>query len=209
MKSLLCVDPQAESRAALEVALVEHELVFAETAFEALGQLNSRGFHGYVLDYWLPDLAGPTLCREIRKLDPYAPIMFYTPATRPEDRARALRAGASAFLTKPADVMELKARLRTALWASEVENAKAKVDEEQAIQEELERRAAHARQRAANASGLAAASLERTARIRAFKAFMQARGTRAHFESWWPEVYESAHHRYGKLRDSDVQDVDA
>ena len=36
------------------------------------------------------------------------------------------------------------------------------------------------------------ASIERTARARAYKAFIDARGARAHFEGRRPQVFESA-----------------
>jgi DNA-binding response OmpR family regulator len=190
-RTVLCVDSDPQCRAELAEALTNYQLVFAPTAFEALRQINIHGFHGYVLDYWLPDLAGPTLCREIRKLDPHGPIVFCTAAERPDDRARAFRAGAQAYLLKPIDAAKLKAELRSYLSAADMQSLRAKVDEERAIHEELERRLNYARERSATAASLAAESFERTARIRAMRAFVEARGTRAHFEHWWPQVFQS------------------
>lgn len=188
---MLCVDNDPESRVALATALAEHQVAFVSNAFEALSRLNTRGFHGYVLDYWLPDLSGPSLCLEIRKLDPHAPVVFCTSAARPEYRARAIRAGASGYLTKPVDPSALKEKLRRCLSMADVESVRARIEEQRAIQEELERRVAQVRERSASAAALAAQSLERTARTRAFKAFIEARGTRAHFERWWPQVFQS------------------
>jgi DNA-binding response OmpR family regulator len=190
-RTVLCVDSEARSRVELAAALTDYQVFFASNAFEALRQINTRGFHGYVLEYWLPDLAGPTLCREIRKLDPHAPIVFCTAAQRPSDRARALRAGAQAYLYKPVNAAELKARLEAYLSAADIESVRARVDEERAIHDELQRRITHARERAAQAALLATQSIERTARIRAMKAFIAAHGTRAHFEHWWPQVFHS------------------
>ena len=85
----------------------------------------------------------------------------------------------------------LRARLRTFLTLSEMESLRAKVEEERAVQNELERRASDVRLRAEAAKELFASSVERTARAKAYKAFIEARGTRAHFEKWWPQVFQS------------------
>jgi DNA-binding response OmpR family regulator len=191
-KSVLCVDEDVETRALLKLALPDFELVFASNAFEAIRAINSRAFDGYVLDYWLPDWAGPALCRDIRKLDPYAPVVFCTGAARDQDRARALRAGANAYLVKPVDPCDLRARLRGLLSLADAESLHAKIAEEEAIQDELQRRVAHLRERAQAANRLSAQSFERIARIKAYKAFMEGRGTRAHFDRWWPQVFQSA-----------------
>ncbi|MES2562498.1 MAG: response regulator, partial [Pseudomonadota bacterium] len=144
--------------------------------------MNSRGFHGYVLDYWLPDLAGTTLCREIRKVDPHAPIVFCTSAEQPHDRSRAMRAGAQAYLYKPINAAKLWNELNIYLSAADIESLRARVDAQRAIHDELERRLTYARECAAHATCLAEQSFERTARIRAMKAFIDARGSRAQFD---------------------------
>src|ERR1700709_2022031 len=128
-RSVLCVEPGTESRMILEEVLPDHELVFVSSAFEALSAVNKRGFHGYVLDYWLPDWSGPALCREIRKSDPHAPIIFCTAAARDTDRARAMRAGANAYLCKPLDPEVLRSKLRAFLTLAEMASLRAKVEE--------------------------------------------------------------------------------
>ena len=191
-RSILCVDDDPETYALLTHVLSDHEIVFAPNAFEALRNVNSRGFHGYLLDYWLPDWSGPSLCREIRKIDPHGPIVFCTTAARDNDRARAMRAGANAYLCKPIDADLLRSKLRTFLTLSEIESMQAKIEEQRAVQEELQRRLSNVRAHMETAQALMDASIERTARARAYKAFIDARGTRAHFEGWWPQVFESA-----------------
>jgi DNA-binding response OmpR family regulator len=190
--SILCVDDDAETRAVLGQLLSDYRIELAQNAFEALRNANGRPFHAYLLDYWLPDWSGPSLCREVRKMDPHAPIIFCTAAARDADRARALRAGANAYLCKPLDPNMLRGKLRTLLTLAQMESLQAKLEEERVVQEELERRLADTRQRLDNANNLIASSIERTARSRAFKAFMEARGTRAHFDAWWPTVFGSA-----------------
>jgi DNA-binding response OmpR family regulator len=191
-RSILYVDDDPETRALLTHVLSEYDVVFAANAFEALRNVNHRPFHGYILDYWLPDWSGPSLCREIRKIDPHAPIIFCTAAARDNDRARAMRAGANAYLCKPVAPDVLRSKLRAFLTLSEMESLQAKLEEERVVQEELERRLSDARVHIDKASALVSSSMERTARTRAYKAFIDARGTRAHFEGWWVNVFESA-----------------
>jgi DNA-binding response OmpR family regulator len=191
-RTILVVDDDPEFRGVLEEILSDHTIAFARNAFEAIRQLNSGTFHAYILDYWLPDWSGVSLCREVRKTDPHAPIVFCTAAARDEDQARAMRAGASAYLCKPLDPRTLRAKLGAFISLSELESLRAKIEEERAVQDELERRLEYARTQSEHAKVLAASSIERTARGKAYKAFIDARGTRAHFESWWPQVYSSA-----------------
>ena len=191
-RRVLVVDGDPEFRALLEEILSDHTLVFAHTGFDALKHLNGESFHAYVLEYWLPDWSGTGLCREIRKSDPHAPIVFCTGAAREQDRHRAMRAGASAYLCKPLDPRMLRSKLGAFISLAEIESLRAKIEEERAVQEELNRQYQYMIARVDRANALAARSSERTARARAFKAFIGARGTRVYFESWWPLVFQSA-----------------
>ena len=196
-RKVLVVEDDPEARTLLQDVLCDYTLVFAPNAFEAIRHVNGGAFHAYILDYWLPDWSGPSLCREIRKSDPHAPIIFCSGAAREQDQARAMRAGASAYLAKPIDPKALRAKLGAFLSLAEIESLRAKVEAERAVQDELERRLDHALAVTEHAKGLADASVERTARNKAYRAFMDARGTRAHFESWWPQVFQSVRANHG------------
>ena len=123
----MCVEDEADTCELVQRILPEHRIVFAATAREALTRLYSKSFDAYLLEYYLPDWNGVQLCREIRKTDPHVPIIFYTSAAREEDRARAMRAGASAYLLKPVDPEALRARLRVLLTLALSEAAKAQI----------------------------------------------------------------------------------
>jgi DNA-binding response OmpR family regulator len=191
-RSILCVGSDHEMRGLLDTVLAGNELTFAPTAFEAIRLLHTKAFHAFVLDYWLPDWSGPGLCREIRKVDPHAPLVFCSAAGQEKYGARALRAGANAYLCKPIDPEELRSSLNLYLDNSLVESLRAKHEEELAVQTELTRQARELAGRSENAQKLAAMSAERMARVRAYKAFIDAHGTRAHFEGWWNNVFASA-----------------
>src|SRR5436190_10118888 len=184
--SLLCVDTDPAVARDIAGFLPACETVSALDGYNALREINSRTFDLYVLDFWLPDWTGLQLCREIRKNDPHAPVFFCTNAARDEDRKRALRAGANAYLTKPLDPRLFAHHVRSALELTELESVRAKAEEERAIHEELVRLAGLATARAMDAREVMAQAMRRTARSRAFKAFVEAGGTRANFDRWWP-----------------------
>lgn len=69
-----------------------------------------------ILDWVLPDMDGPTVCKKLRAanppLRPY--IMFLTMKREKTEAAEALDLGADDYVTKPFNVVELQARLRAA-----------------------------------------------------------------------------------------------
>lgn len=181
------------TRQLVEHALPEYSLSVVGNAFEGLRAINAHPYDAYVVECWLPDLTGAALCRDIRKADPHAPILFFTDAGREIEQARGLRAGANACICKPLDPDALRSTIKSLLGRALLESLNAKAEEERAIQSELQRQLAHVQARLESANALKAASVERMARARAYKVFMEARGTRARFESWWPQVFWGTH----------------
>ena len=143
--------------------------------------------------YWMPDWSGPLLCREIRKRDPNTPILFCTEASNESDQHRAISVGTTAYLGKPIEQAMLTSNLRALLKVAELDGARAEREAEGALQDEFQRRATvaaekDAAQRAIDDISSTARCVERTARARAFKAFISSGGTRAHFERWWAQL---------------------
>jgi hypothetical protein len=71
---------------------------------------------------------------------------------------------------------------------AELESVRAKADAERAMREDVRRRALAAEYATVAARELLAAPVEQTARGTAYRAFIEAHGTRAHFERWWMGV---------------------
>jgi DNA-binding response OmpR family regulator len=65
-----------------------------------------------VLDLMLPGLDGLSLCRQIRALPGYVPILMLTARSTELDRVLGLEIGADDYLTKPFSVRELIARVK-------------------------------------------------------------------------------------------------
>jgi len=66
-----------------------------------------------LLDWMMPGMEGPEICREIRKdaERPYTYLLLLTARSQKEDLLKGLEAGADDYLTKPFDAQELRARL--------------------------------------------------------------------------------------------------
>jgi len=100
---ILCVDDDPDTCAAVSIllGLSGYEVMAAHTAGDAVRLAQSERFDLYLLDERLPDRTGAELCRQIRALDPEAPILFCSGSVEEADRQAALSAGAQAYLIKP------------------------------------------------------------------------------------------------------------
>lgn len=187
-RALLCVQDRKEDLDLFKAIFDGLEVVFASTALDAIRHLNTRAFDGYILEFWLPDWYGPALCKEIRKLDPNGPIIFCSAAAGDAQRKRALRAGATTYLVKPVDPSRLLSETSALLELAELESVRARAELDRTIASEVERTLALAEAQQKRRL-LESAVLERAARRIAFQAFVTHRGSRAHFERWWPEKF--------------------
>jgi len=98
-------------RAGYEVTAVENGRMAAEQLCPATGPRLA------LLDWVMPELDGPGVCREVRKRNEqsYVYMVLLTSKESKEDVVAGLESGADDYLTKPFDPEELKARLRTGL----------------------------------------------------------------------------------------------
>jgi two-component system KDP operon response regulator KdpE len=71
-----------------------------------------------LLDISMPGMGGINACKEIRKLMPLIGIVMLTVRDTEEDKIAALDAGADDYVTKPFQIRELAARLRSAVRRS-------------------------------------------------------------------------------------------
>jgi len=80
---------------------------------EALGA--SERFDLVILDLNLPEMDGLAVLRAMRARSDDAAVMILTARGAPEDRVRGLNLGADDYLTKPFDIAEFEARVRSLL----------------------------------------------------------------------------------------------
>jgi phosphoserine phosphatase RsbU/P len=140
---ILLVDDSADARDITEAMLVSahfRDVVTAASAWEAfklldLGQSASEApsIDIILLDVVMPEIDGIEACARIRKDDRYCdiPIIMVTSLEDMESLSNAFAAGATDYVTKPVNRIELIARVRTAL------KLKGELDRRQAREREL------------------------------------------------------------------------
>jgi CheY-like chemotaxis protein len=83
------------------LGLYDIEVFSAKTAKDAYQLATKEHFDLYLLDMRLPDANGLDLCRQLRRLDPVTPIVFYSANAFDSDEKKGLAAGANIYLKKP------------------------------------------------------------------------------------------------------------
>ena len=116
MRLLLVEDdlPLAEALTAL-LAGSGHAVDCVHDGLGAEALLLAEQFELVILDLNLPGLDGLSLLRRIRGRTPSPAVMILTARGAPEERVRGLDLGADDYLSKPFDVREFEARVRSLL----------------------------------------------------------------------------------------------
>lgn len=120
---LLLVEDEDHLAAGLKLnfELEGFEVDIARTGREAGALLLHPDYDIMVLDVMLPDISGLTLCRSIRDSGNTTPVLMLTAKASLDDRVEGLNAGADDYLTKPFELEELLARVRSMLRRAEWE----------------------------------------------------------------------------------------
>jgi two-component system cell cycle response regulator len=132
---ILIADDEAMSRGLLQKTLERagYEVLAVENGRQAADQLCvANGPKLALLDWVMPELDGPGVCKEVRKRkeQSYVYMVLLTSKEAKEDVVAGLGSGADDYLTKPFDPEELKARLRTGLRILDLENRLVEAREE-------------------------------------------------------------------------------
>jgi two-component system cell cycle response regulator len=115
---ILVADDDPVSRRLMERMLQRggYEVITVQNGRQAAHELSRVGGPRLALiDWMMPELDGPSLCRELRSRqnDPYVYILLLTSKQSGGDLVEGLEAGADDYLRKPCNAAELKARLHT------------------------------------------------------------------------------------------------
>ena len=114
MRRALIVEDNREIAALVRLHLrdVQCEADIASDGRRGLALASSRRYDLVVLDLMLPEMDGLAVCREIRTLPGYVPILMLTAKSTELDRVLGLEMGADDYLVKPFSVRELQARVK-------------------------------------------------------------------------------------------------
>lgn len=96
----------------LQLERQNHIVYLEENGIDALNNIDkNREFYDLVLlDLGLPGMEGNILCEKIRKIST-VPIIILSARSSVEDKVHLLKSGASDYVTKPFDILELCARI--------------------------------------------------------------------------------------------------
>jgi two-component system, cell cycle response regulator len=124
---ILIADDELMSRLLLERTMQRagYEVTAVENGRLAADELcKPEGPKLALLDWIMPELDGPGVCREVRKRkeQSYVYMILLTSKEKKEDVVAGLGSGADDYLTKPFDPEELKARLRTGMRILDLED---------------------------------------------------------------------------------------
>ena len=130
MRPILIVEDEPAIADLIEMTLepLGQPLIKAHTGNEAANLLESTLFDLILLDVMLPGVDGFEICRKVREVK-NTPIIMVSAKKEDIDKIRGLGLGADDYITKPFNILEVKARIkaiirRTKKKAPEKENRK-------------------------------------------------------------------------------------
>ena len=122
---LLVDDTKANLDILVEGLKGDHKLSLAMNGDTALQAVRRTPPDLVLLDIVMPGMDGYEVCRRLRELPETAdvPIMFLSSLEEVQNKTRGFEAGANDYLTKPFDMLEVKARVRSLLKAKAYSDA--------------------------------------------------------------------------------------
>lgn len=99
-----------------------YEVVTGNNGTEAVQLARDPAVSLIILDVMMPEMDGFTACNKIREFSG-VPIIFLTAKTDDMDKLMGFDHGADDYLTKPFNILELKARVKALLRRSGVDNS--------------------------------------------------------------------------------------
>lgn len=114
MKHILLVEDDSDIASLLRLNLEDEGYAITHEAdgARALQLLDRTHWDAVILDLMLPNVDGLEICRRIRQLTRYLPIIIISARSSETDRITGLETGADDYLAKPFSVQELIARIK-------------------------------------------------------------------------------------------------
>ena len=119
MASILIVDDQKLIVKGIKFSLEQDgmDVSVAHDGLEALDMAKENEYDLIVLDVMLPSLDGLSICQGVREFSS-VPIIMLTAKSEDMDKIMGLEHGADDYITKPFNILELKARIKAILRRS-------------------------------------------------------------------------------------------
>lgn len=127
MKKVLVVDDEKLIVKGLKFSLEQDDME-ADTAYdggEAIEKIKANGYDIVLLDIMIPVYTGIEVCQMVREFS-NVPIIMLTAKGEDMDKIMGLEYGADDYITKPFNILEVKARIKAILRRSNRKQAPAK-----------------------------------------------------------------------------------
>ena len=105
-------DPDIGRLVTLQLTELDYESRLIADGVTALAEAEAGNYDLVILDVMLPRMDGLQICRRLRALPRYTPILMLTAKSSELDRVLGLELGADDYLTKPFSMLELAARVK-------------------------------------------------------------------------------------------------
>ena len=99
----------------MELEFEDYQVTHAPDGFAGLSAAREIQPDLILLDWMLPGISGPEICRRLRQTGDKVPIIILTAKDEVSDRVTGLDAGADDYVVKPFSIEELLARVRANL----------------------------------------------------------------------------------------------
>ncbi|MDE1181456.1 response regulator transcription factor RqpR [Paraburkholderia sp.] len=108
---ILLADDHAVVRQGVRQLLIDRQIARevseAETGAEALARVASHPFDAVLLDISLPDMNGVEVLKRLKRKAPRVPVLMFSMYREDQYAVRALKAGASGYLSKTVDAAQM------------------------------------------------------------------------------------------------------
>lgn len=106
----------------MELEFENYQVTHAADGFSGLAAAREIEPDLILLDWMLPGISGPEICRRLRQTGNKVPIILLTAKDEVSDRVAGLDAGADDYVVKPFSIEELLARVRASLRRDQEED---------------------------------------------------------------------------------------
>ena len=122
--SILIVEDEAKLAQfiKLELEYEGYQVTTAQDGLSGLAHARETNFDLILLDWMLPGISGPEICRRLRSTGDRVPIILLTAKDEVSDRVAGLDSGADDYIVKPFSIEELLARVRANLRRTQEED---------------------------------------------------------------------------------------
>jgi two-component system KDP operon response regulator KdpE len=142
--AILVIEDEAHIRSFLRISLEAHgySVLEARTGEDGLSLAGQNQPQLVIVDLGLPDMDGQEVIERLREWSEI-PILVLSVRGDEKEKVRALDSGANDYVTKPAAISELMARVRVLLRKREPDEAESAIYERNGLRIDLSRREVH------------------------------------------------------------------